>query len=62
MPCIRKIVRASIVEDQNAVIALLQLAGVPGRVRSSGSTTVSGVQADAWMETLLTNVVGAPTP
>ena len=25
MPCIRKIVRASFAEDQNAVIALLQL-------------------------------------
>ena len=61
MPCIRKIVRASNAEDQNAVIALLQLADVPGRVRSSGSTTVSGVQADTWWKHSLKMSLG-PRP
>jgi hypothetical protein len=61
MPCIRKIVRASSVEDQNAVIALLQLAGAQGWVVQWLNNCVGG-SGRRLVETLLKNVVGAPTP
>ena len=61
MPCIRKIVRASSREDQNAVIALLQLAECPMGMVQWLNNCVGG-SGRSLVETLLKNVVGAPTP